>query len=380
MSFLNELSAFLSYSLFDVSLGRITLALFIFFLVYFLRQLISNFGIKFLKKFTVRTKTDLDDKLLNLIEAPVKFLFIIIGLWAAVEILQLPEESTVFINRIIRSLFAYVIIWTAYRATDILSGFLRKVAMKTETGLDDHLVIFVGKFLRIGVVIIGVMILVREWNYDITGLVAGLGLGGLAFALAARDTVANLFGSITILVDRPFVLGDWIETPHVEGTIEDIQLRSTQIRTFSHALVTIPNSTLANDPITNWSRMGKRRIKFSLGVTYSSTREQVEVCGSRILEMLKSHPDIHPETIFVYFTDFGDSALEYFLYFFTKTIKWEEYLRIRQDVNLKIMSIIEELGMNIAFPSQSLYLEKMKPDEIGHISEQVGNNPSKKGK
>ncbi|MCP4726556.1 MAG: mechanosensitive ion channel family protein, partial [bacterium] len=180
---------------------------------------------------------------------------------------------------------------------------------------------------------------------------------GLAFALAAKDTVANLFGSVTILLDRPFVVGDWIETPSIEGTVEDIRLRSTQIRTFANAQVTVPNSTLANSAITNWSRMKKRRIKYKLGVTYSSNSGQIEECVKKIKGMLETHPDVHQEVIFVYFTDFGGSALELFLYFFTMTTVWKEYLEVRQDINLKIMKIVEELGMSIAFPSQSVYIE-----------------------
>lgn len=362
MEFWKQLQSFLNYSFFDVNLGRIVIALFVFLLIYSLRQLFSKLGIKLLRKVTNRTKTTLDDQVIDIIEPPTRFMFIILGFWLAFKILELPETSKEFIQHLFRSLFAIAVIWTAYRASTIVSQFMKHLATRTESVLDDHLVLFVGKFLRVGVIAIGTMVFVREWGYDIAGLVAGLGLGGLAFALAARDTVANLFGSITILMDRPFGIGDWIETPHVEGTVEDIRIRSTHIRTFAHALVTIPNSVLANDAITNWSRMAKRRITFKLGVTYDSTQTQVQEAVLRIKEMLKNHPEIHPQTIFVYFTDFGDSALEIFLYFFTKTTNWQKYLSLRQDINLKIMEILEEMGMKVAFPSSSLYIERPNPE------------------
>jgi len=364
MEFWKQLQSLLSYSLLDVSVGRIAVALLSFLLLFFLRHVFTKIVINILKRITARTKTSLDDRILQAIEPPARFVFIVVGLWSAFRILELPESSQLFIRHILRSLMAFVFIWTAYRASSIVTGLFRHLTQKTETDLDDQFALFAGKFLRVVVVVLGVMILIREWGYDIAGLVAGLGLGGLAFALAARDTVANFFGSITILVDRPFVVGDWIETPHVEGTVEDIRLRSTRIRTFANSLVTIPNSVLANTPVTNWSRMKKRRITFKLGVTYNSTREQIQKAVTSIESMLKDHPGIHPDTLFVYFTDFGESALEIFLYFFTNTINWQEFLKVRQDVNVKIMKILEDLGLEVAFPSHSLYIEKAGPEAL----------------
>lgn len=353
------LESFLNYSFFSLSLKRLALSLLVFLIIYFLRQLFGKLGVKIIKNFTSKTKTTLDDKLVEAIEPPIRFLFIIIGLWVSLEILKLPAEAKVNVDHLIRSLVVIDFIWAGYRASSIISQFIKGVSVKTAGLLDEQLALFVSKFLRVGIVAIGLIILVREWGYDITSLAAGLGLGGLAFALAARDTVANLFGSITILIDKPFLIGDWIQTSQLEGTVENIGLRSTRVRTFANALVSIPNSVLANESITNWSRMGKRRITFKLGVTYSSTRTQMQEATGKIKEMLKKHPEVHPETILTYFTDFGESALEIFIYFFTKTTVWEEYLKVRQDINLKIMEILEQMGMQVAFPSRSLYLENI---------------------
>jgi MscS family membrane protein len=168
-----------------------------------------------------------------------------------------------------------------------------------------------------------------------------------------------MFGGMVIFLDKPFTIGDWISTPSVEGTVEDITFRSTKIRTFAHALVTVPNATLANEPITNWSRMGKRRITFHLGVTYTTSRSKLEKCVQAIRAMLEEHPGIHKETIFVYFERFNESSLDIFLYFFTNTTDWKEYLSIREDVNFKIMQILEQEGVSVAFPSRSIYIEKV---------------------
>ena len=358
MDIFSQLKSFLNYSFFDVSLGRITAAVVVFFGILLLRKLFTRIVFGMAGIWTRRTRTAFDDRLLDTVAPPVRFLFVALAVWTFGAILRLPEDAADFVNHLVRSMVAVALIWAAYRATHVVSSLLEKLTRKTETTLDDNLLPIIQKAVRSVVVVLGVVILVQEWGYDVGGLIAGLGLGGLAFALAAKDTVANFFGCLVILMDKPFAAGDWIKTSTVEGTVEEISFRSTRVRTFAHALVTVPNATLAADTITNWSRMGKRRITYKLGVTYSSTRGQMEECIRRIEEMLRNHPDIHQGTIFVEFTDFGDSALEIFLYFFTTTTVWGEFLKVRTDVNLKIMKIVEELGMSIAFPSRSLYIEK----------------------
>jgi MscS family membrane protein len=143
----------------------------------------------------------------------------------------------------------------------------------------------------------------------------------------------------------------------MEGVVEDIGFRSTKVRTFAQALVSIPNSKLANEVITNWSRMGKRRIKFRLGIKYSTPVEKIKEFLQQVRDMLEKHPEIDKDTIFIYFDQFGDSSLDIFSYFFTKTINWKKYLEAREDVNLRIIEIAENLNIEFAFPSTSIYLE-----------------------
>ncbi len=135
------------------------------------------------------------------------------------------------------------------------------------------------------------------------------------------------FGGVVIITDKPFSIGDWIESSSVEGVVEDINFRSTKVRTFAQALVTVPNSVLANEAITNWTKMGRRQISFKLGVTYSTPKEKLDKCITEIREMLKNHSDIHPQTIFVNFDGFNDSSLDIFLYFFTKSTDWGEFFK-----------------------------------------------------
>jgi len=215
------------------------------------------------------------------------------------------------------------------------------------------------------IIALAIVIIVQEWNYDISGLVAGLGLGGLAISLAARDSVANIFGGVIIILDKPFAVGDWIMTPSVEGTVEEMSLRSTRVRTFANALVAIPNAVLANEAITNWTRMHKRRVSFHLGVTYTTPRQKLQTCVNRIKDLLENHPEVHPDLIMVRFEQFAGSSLDIFIYFFTKTKVWAEFLAVREEINFKIMEILEQEGVSIAFPSRSVYFENRLETETG---------------
>lgn len=198
------------------------------------------------------------------------------------------------------------------------------------------------------------------------------GLGGLAFALAAQDSLSNLFGGMVIIVDKPFTVGDWISTPSVEGIVEDITFRSTKVRTFAQAIVTVPNSKLANEPITNWAAMGKRQITFHLKVAYSTPRAKLEKCVERIKTTLIEHPDVHKQTIFVVFDRYNDSSLDIFLYFFTITTVWQEFLMVKQDINFKIMRILEEEGVSMGLPTTNVHLEsrpdlKVNPQQLDDV-------------
>lgn len=220
------------------------------------------------------------------------------------------------------------------------------------------LIPFLSKILKFIVLALAFVAIASTWGYDVNGFIAGLGLGGLAFALAAKDLLANIFSGIIIITDKPFSIGDWIKTSEIEGTIEDINFRSTKIRAFDQALVTVPNSNLVNAPIVNLTNRSLRRITFQLKVRYDTPVYKLKVCIDKIEDLLRSHPQVDQKTIFVKFDSFGNSGLEIFLYFFTTTTVWGEYLTIKQDINLKIMEIMEHEGVAFALPSTSIYIEK----------------------
>ena len=271
--------------------------------------------------------------------------------------LPLSAETDVLISRVFRSVLVILAASCLWNLVGLYVEHSEEYGGLPGVEIDLILVPFLSRVLKVVIAALALIVLLQEWDYDVNGFIAGLGLGGLAFALAAQQTLSNVFGGIVIITDKPFSIGDWILTPSVEGIVEDINFRSTRIRTFAQAVVTVPNSTLANEPITNWSRMGKRRITFTLGLTYDTPRDKIEKCIQKIRAMLQNHTDVHPETILVYFDSYGDSSLNIFLYFFTRSTVWEEYLRVKEDVNLRIMGILEEEGVSMALPSTSIYFE-----------------------
>jgi MscS family membrane protein len=245
----------------------------------------------------------------------------------------------------------------------LLEHWLSHWAGRTESTLDDQLIPFIRKTLRVFIVFLAILFLIQNLGYSISGLLASLGLGGLAVALAAKDSLSNIFGSIMILLDRPFIIGDWIKAGNLEGTVEEIGFRSTRIRTFSKTLITIPNSVLMNMSIDNFSQMPKRRIKLTVGVTYDTTPAQMRQAVAAIKQMLQEHPAIHQEFFLVNFTDFGVSSLDIMVYCFTTSTVWGEYLDAREDICLKIMEALAEIGLEIAFPSQTLYMHDMDQED-----------------
>jgi MscS family membrane protein len=349
-----------------ISLQQYILAFLAILAAFLLRKLVTSLVLRVLKRWARKTSTNIDNILIDAVGPPVAFAFVIAGLYAAAIVLDLPTEPANIRKFTFLALSVLVIVdvtWLAFRLIDSTSHFLSSLAGRTESKLDDQLVPVVRKSLKTFVGVLAFLFVAQNLGYSVASLLAGLGIGGLAVALAAKDTLSNFFGSLTILIDRPFVVGDWIETGSNEGVVEEIGFRSTRIRTFAKTQISVPNSVLANSAINNWSRMPIRRVKMTVGVTYHSSAEQMEKAVEGIRRLLREHDAVYQEFFLVNFTDFGASSLDIFVYYFTKTTVWAEFLEIRQDVNLKIMRLLESLGLEIAFPSRTVYLRSDEKSE-----------------
>ncbi|RLG20424.1 mechanosensitive ion channel family protein [Methanosarcinales archaeon] len=347
---------------FDISISNLIAFFLIIFFALVLRKLTLHLFEKKLVYLTRKTETELDDLLIKAFKAPTGYLILVCGGYAAIGSLHLPEMAgTLDIADIIRSIFilafTFVGLLLMLNLIDVVGYYLRKVTLRTETKLDEQLVPLLVKSLKIVVVTLAVLSVLQNLGLNVTSLLAGLGIGGLALALAAQDTVSNIFGSLTVFSDRSFHIGDWVRVGDVEGTVEDVGLRSTRIRRFDQALVTVPNSRFIKSEIVNFTRRRKRRIRFNLGVSYKTSREQMVKVVDGIKKIIKEDSGFDHTFYMVHFTEFGAYSLNIFIYCFTKTTVWDEFLAAREEFNLKIMRLLEELGVEIAFPSQTIYLE-----------------------
>ncbi len=362
MDKITYLQQLIDQTVLGISLSRFIAAFVVLFVALILKRVLAHLFTKSFFKAAEKTVSQMDDILLQSLKKPAELLVVVIGFYIGLKILQLPSEPMNFEqlgNNVIQILFTFNLTWFCYNMVTLIEHWLFHWAKRTESTLDDHLIPFIRKTLRAFIIILASMFLVQNLGYSISGLLASLGLGGLAVALAAKDSLSNIFGSIMILLDRPFTIGDWVKAGDMEGVVEEIGFRSTRIRTFSKTMITVPNSVLMNMSIDNFSRMPKRRIKLTVGITYDTSPMQMRQAVAAIKQMLREHPAIHQDFFLVNFTDFGTSSLDIMVYCFTTSTVWGEYLDAREDVCLKIMETLEGLGLEIAFPSQTLYLHDM---------------------
>ncbi len=359
------ISGILNQNLFGVPIEKLIMFFIIILLTYIIRSAILYILDKKVTLIVKKTKTEIDDLIVNAIKKPLSYFILLQGFYIAILSLQLPEKITQFditVSDIVHSIYilaiSFIALYFVFKLIDILGFYLHKEARKSKSTLDDQLVPLVVRSLRILVVTLGILFILENFGYDITSLLAGLGLGGLAFALAAQDTVSNIFGSITVFSDKSFQLGDWISIGDIEGTVEDIGFRSTRIRRFDQALVTVPNSQFIKGGVVNYSARKKRRIEFYLGITYGTSVSKIKEVVEGIKRIIEEDDRFDHSFYMVKFTDFGEYSLNIYIYCFTKTTVWTDFLTVRGEFNLKIMQLLEELGVEIAFPSQTIYLNK----------------------
>ncbi|MDX8384881.1 MAG: mechanosensitive ion channel, partial [Ghiorsea sp.] len=253
------------------------------FVLLFITVLAHRYMLRVLHKVTQqlakKTQTLLDDTLLKAAEKPLGWLILLLGVWGAIMLLNPSSEVLpiiAIVERMARGLSIVLIVWFVWRLVDGLTVYAEARSKKTDSVLDDQLVPFIGKTLKLFLCVTGVLVVAQNMGYSVSGLIASMGIGGIAIAMAAKDTIANLFGSVMLLVDRPFSVGDWIRTSEFEGVVEEIGFRSTKIRTFAKTLVNVPNSLLANMVIDNIDARSKRRIKMRIGITYATSTDKMQ--------------------------------------------------------------------------------------------------------
>ncbi|WP_457654089.1 mechanosensitive ion channel family protein [Rhodocaloribacter sp.] len=345
--------------LWGVPAWRLVAAVLIIFLGFFSRRLVTWLFGGFLKRRVGKTRVQWDDDLVRLVPRPLALVIQIVLWQLAAAILLLPEEPLNirrFVTDGLNAAIAVALVWVFFRLTDVLALALERAAQRTETRLDDQAVPLLRKTIKVFVGIVVAVMVIQNLGYSVTSLIASLGIGGLALALAAKDTVANFFGSVVIFTDAPFQIGDWVEFDGVEGTVEEVGFRTTRIRKFDKGLVTVPNQTFTSTAITNYSNRKIRRIKLTVGVSYETSAEEMERLLEALRLMIAEHPGIGKDFYLVHFTNFGASSLDILIYCFTTTAEWTTFLEIQEDVMLRIMRIIAAHGLEIAYPTRTVYL------------------------
>ena len=337
------------------------MAIGIFILFVLLKKIFTKYVFKIILKLVNKTKFNADTKVVTAFQKPVTNFFEVLGFYFAFKVLtfaQIPI-SNIFIDKLFSCVVIILISWGLYNLTDESSLLFDKMHSFYDIKVDKILFPFISKTIRLIILAIAITIVAEKWGYDIQGFVTGLGLGGLAFALAAKDVAANIIAGIFIILDKPFSVGDWVSSDLLEGTIESISFRTTKIRTFDQALITVPNSKLANEPVTNYSRRGKRRVNFNLAITYGTSREKLEICVDKIRNMINNHPQVNKDVLYVRFDKFNASSLDIFIYFFVDTSELAQYLKTKENINFNIMEILQQEGVSMALPSTSVYVESL---------------------
>ncbi len=306
------------------------------------------------------TSTVWDDALIRALRKPLTLMLWVVGVAFAAEIAHKNTGAPIF-DFVVPTRNVVVIFSLAWFLLRLIHNVTRNmVATRVETGeIVDHTTVdALSKLGRFSIIIVASLVILQTLGFSITGLLTFGGIGGIAIGFAAKDILANFFGGLTIYMDRPFVVGEWIRSPDkdIEGTVEYIGWRHTRVRAFNKNPIYVPNALFTNIVVENPTRMTNRRIKETIGIRYDDLA-QMEPIVADVQTMLKSHPEIDStQTLIVNFNTFGPSSLDMLIYTFTKTKNWVRYHEVKQDVLLKVADIIARHGAEIAFPTQTLHI------------------------
>ena len=292
---------------------------------------------------------------------PLRLFFIILGVYLALLFLQKPLNITEEIMGITTVIFKIISVIAfsvgLAKSFTLNSTLVKKIRKEAKREYDDATIEFCLKIVRVLIYIIAAIIVLTILKIDLTGLIAGLGVGGIIVTLAAQDTAKNLFGGFVIFIDKPFAVGDWIQMDSFEGTIEDITFRTTRIRTFENSLLNVPNSIISNASVINWSKMESRRYKVNLRIELNTPVEKLKILKTRVEEMLYKRENILDDSTIVRFDSMDENGINMLVYTYTNSVGYSNYLEEVEDINYKIMKIIEEEQIKIAHDTTNIYVK-----------------------
>ena len=348
---------------FGINATDIIISLIIFLLFYLLRRLIARFILNKLSKIVTKTTTQIDDAVIEVLDGPLKFFPVVIGFFVASSYLDLSDNNQSFIDLINRSLITIFIFWLLHQLIIPFSFVIKNFESKISKPLVDWTL----KGLKILVIVLGTVAILELWGIRVGPVIAGLGLFGVAVALGAQDLFKNLISGIMILMEKRFTLGDVIlVSGEVEGVVEQIGFRSTLVRRFDSTPVMVPNYKFAEQSVTNYTRRHHRRIRWLVGLEYRTTVDQLRNIRNEINTLIEKENDFAKNenaSFYVRVDSFSDSSIDMLVQAFTLTNDWGEFLKIKEELAVKIIEIVEKNKAGFAFPSQSLYVESFPNDK-----------------
>lgn len=338
-------------------IGLLATALSAFIIEKIARVVVGNRLVSLLQKINIKV----GEKGRRNFVMPVGIFSFAIAWMGGIQLLALPEKVYKLLSKGGEVAFILGLVMTAYGLVDLLALYLEKKAAQTENKLDDVVVPLIRKTLKFFVVAIGIVSVGDALTIDMKGLITGLGIGGLAFAFAAKDTISNLFGSLTVILDQPFVIGDWVIIDgKIEGAVVEVGMRSTRIKTFYDSIISIPNGMLTNVQIDNMGKRNFRRYSTKIGIQYDTPPEKIEAFCEGIRQIIIAHKWTRKDYFHVYFNGLGNSSLDILLYVFWEVPDWNSELNERHRLLLDILRLGNDMGVDFAFPTQTLHLQNQQ--------------------
>jgi len=318
----------------------------------------SSLIVRIVKPLTMKSQTDLDDRLLALMVGPIRLLVTVGAFNAGLNVLRLSVPANAFARETSKFLVIAGFAWLVLRVIDLFASISReRFVARGQTGA-AHLVPLGARAIKVAVLLMTLLATLDTFGFDVTALIAGLGVGGLAVALAAQKTVENVFGGVSVLVDQPVRPGDFCRFGDKVGTVEDIGLRSTRIRTLDRTVVSVPNSEFSTLQLENFAKRDRIRLLTTVGLRYETTPDQLRLVITRLRELLLAHPKVLPDPLRVRLVNFGAYSIDLEMFAYVDTIDFNEFLAVREDLFLRTMDVLTECGTGFAFPSSTTYLAR----------------------
>lgn len=309
---------------------------------------------KVIKDVVARTKTSLDDILVDKLEEPVVYGIVMIGFYWAIHRLEFGDKADVFFDHLFIIIITLNVTWFVVRFVDsLIQEYVVPLIEKSESDLDDQLLPIIRKSIKTGLWTLGIIIGLNNAGFDVAALIAGLGIGGIALALAAQDTIKNVFGGVMVFIDKPFQIKDRIKINGIDGEVEEIGVRNTRIRTLEGRLITLPNAQFSDNAIENVTLEPTRKVKISLGLTYDTTADQMENAMSILENIAKENKNVSDDNVFVSFNTWGDFSMGILYIYFIKSEA--DIFTTQSEINMSILRKFNEAGLEFAFPTQTIY-------------------------